>query len=204
MCPPNRGRANAKIRQGITEQAGKYSPIQTQARMTMMPVRDHKEPGKNAHRKAEVARATPKGRGRSNSDPHARATHRKPLRPAAARTEAHLTMMPVRDHKESGRPVHAKAKPKARRPLNRKENKKPGFWRSVFGLAPKSPDRATRLDRAATVGKDSRVKFDNHTPKDPFYTRGDFGGRRLQRPTTSYGEGTFCGELIAQRIFMDM
>lgn len=191
MCPPKRGRANAMIRQGNTEQAGKYTPIQTQARMTMMPVRGHKEPGKTAHRKAEVARATPKRRARSNSDPHAPAT------------EAHLTMMPVRDHQEPGQAVHAKAKakPKARQPLNRKENKKPGFWRSVFGLAPKHPARDTGLNRAATVGRDARVKFDN---RKPLNTRGDFGGGRLQRPTTSYGEGTFCGELIARKVFIDV
>ena len=84
---------------------------QTEARVTMLPVRSHKEPGQTTHRTGESEQArrpsthTKKTRARSNSDSRALATHGKPSKPAVAQTEARMTMMPVRPHKDTTRRV---------------------------------------------------------------------------------------------------
>ncbi|KAK5047380.1 hypothetical protein LTR84_006903 [Exophiala bonariae] len=196
MSPPNRGR-DTTTEQGNARQHGKRLPIETEARYTLMPVRDHQEPSRQTRhapktvqlrglttdarkqkepvqigRKAEATKAkgpntaTPKARTRADTVTHG---HGKPSRHDVPRTEAIYTMMPVRDHKEPGQVAVRKAKvdPKPKeipkksevthRPLIRKESKKTGFWKALFGPQPVSP---ATLRRAETIGKDSRVKHE--------------------------------------------
>lgn len=180
----------------------------TEARMTMMPVRGHQE----AERTRGRSTVTPKTRERSRSESHALTAHGKPSTAAVPQTEARMTMMPVRSHRETDmKPSKPQEPPLRRRGIRttnkteekgKFEAKKPSFWRRFLGLSePQSAALKAGLSRSATVGRGSssrRGQDISHGRKSYDVIRAPsttgirdlnptHGGGRSRRATTSHG-----------------
>lgn len=109
MAPSKHGRSKT-LGAGDSRHGRKHLQNGTQACMTLLPVRDHKEPGQGT---IPTHRAPNSGWSRGlNTDQSKRKNHSP-----QPQTEARLMMLPVRSHKEPGQTTHRTGEPeRIRRP----------------------------------------------------------------------------------------